>query len=326
MGGEGTLTITTDSTPFANVAALKNFRFGKVDETFEGTQVTMTVPETDANGKTQATAAIDQLAETSLPLKANITIAIYEPGGRTTSDQISLPLRTRDTMLGVRPAFDGDSIQENTPANFEVVAVDAEGRPKAARGVTWELVNEDIDYRWYQVDNDWKYERVVNDRIVDGGKTDLDGAAAFKISKSLPWGSYRLTVADPASGATTAYRFWSGWGSGAGNDRPDRVAVAADKQSIRLGRNGKDRHQPADQRQGVDRHRLQQNPLHQAGRRFGLRHDDLDSGVLRMGLGRLRAGHALSPVVVGPEARARAFDRRRLDWRRSGAAYLEGRD
>ncbi|MEQ1864025.1 MAG: alpha-2-macroglobulin [Micropepsaceae bacterium] len=239
LGGEGTMTITTDSTPFADVAALKNFRFGKVDETFEGTQVTMTVPETDASGKTQATAAIDQLAETSLPLKANITIAIYEPGGRTTSDQISLPLRTRDTMLGVRPAFDGDSIQENTPANFEVVAVDVEGRQKAVRGVTWELVNEDIDYRWYQVDNDWKYERVVNDRIVDGGKTDLDGGGAFKISKSLPWGSYRLTVADPASGATTAYRFWSGWGSGAGNDRPDRVAVAADKQQYASGETAK---------------------------------------------------------------------------------------
>lgn len=229
LAGEGTLTITSDSTPFADVPALKGFRFGKVDETFEGTQVTMSVPETDAAGKTQATAAIEELAETTLPLKAVINIAIYEPGGRTTSDQVTLPLRTRDTMVGVRPAFQWDSVQENTPANFEIVAVDAEGKAKAARGVTWELVNEDIDYRWYQVDNDWRYERVVNDRIVDGGKTDLDGSAPFKVSKALPWGSYRLTVADPASGATTAYRFWSGWGGGAENDRPDRVAVAIDK-------------------------------------------------------------------------------------------------
>ena len=234
LGGEGTLTITSDSDPFANVAALKGFRFGKVDETFEGTQVTMSVPETDAAGKTQATAAIEELADTTLPLKAVINVAIFEPGGRTTSDQITLPLRTRDTMLGVRPAFQGDSIQELTPANFEVLAVDAEGKVKSVRGVTWELVNEDIDYRWYQVDNDWKYERVVNDRIVDGGTTDL-GASAFKISKPLPWGSYRLTVADPASGATTAYRFWSGWGGGADNDRPDRVAVAADKEQYASG-------------------------------------------------------------------------------------------
>jgi hypothetical protein len=238
LGGEGTLTITNDSDPFPNVAALKGFRFGKVDETFEGTQVTMSVPETDAAGKTQATAAIEELAETSLPLKAVINIAIFEPGGRTTSDQITLPVRTRETMLGIRPAFQGDSIQELTPANFEILAVDAEGKAKSTGGVTWELVNEDIDYRWYQVDNDWRYERVVNDRIVDGGKTDL-GASAFKVSKALPWGSYRLTVADPASGATTSYRFWSGWGGGADADRPDRVAVIADKQQYASGESAK---------------------------------------------------------------------------------------
>ena len=97
LGGEGTMTITSDSTPFAGVAALKGYRFGKVDDTFEGTQVTMNVPETDAAGKTQATAAIDELKETSLPLKADINIAIFEPGGRTTSDQVSLPVRTRET-------------------------------------------------------------------------------------------------------------------------------------------------------------------------------------------------------------------------------------
>jgi len=235
LGGEGTLTITSDATPFVDIPALKGFVFGKVDETFQGTQVTMAVTETDAQGKTKATAAIDALAETTLPLRANMTISIYEPGGRTTSDQISLPVRTRDTLIGVRPGFDWNSVQENTPANFEVLAVDELGKQKALQNVSWELVFEDIDYRWYQVDNDWKYERVVNDRIVAGGKTDLTSSAPFKISKPLPWGSYRLTVADPQGGATTAYRFWSGWGNGADNDRPDRVAVLADKEKYASG-------------------------------------------------------------------------------------------
>ena len=230
LGGEGTMTITSDPTPFEGIPALKGYVFGKVDETFEGTQVTMTVPETDSAGNTHASAEIDALAETTLPLRADIKISIYEPGGRTTSDQVSLPVRTRDTLIGIRPGFEWNSVQENIPANFEIVGVDELGRQKIVRNVTWELVFEDIDYRWYQVDNDWKYERVVNDRIVVGGKTDLSAATPFKISKPLPWGSYRLTVTDPASGATTAYRFWSGWGTGADNDRPDRVAVLADKE------------------------------------------------------------------------------------------------
>jgi uncharacterized protein YfaS (alpha-2-macroglobulin family) len=156
-------------------------------------------------------ALIDTLPETSLPLRADMTISVYEPGGRTTSDQVSLPVRTRDTLIGVRPGFQWNSVQENTPANFEVIALDERGRQKAVSNVTWELVFEDIDYRWYQVDNDWRYERIVNDRIVEGGKTDLTATAPFRISKALRWGSYRLTVTDPQSGAVTAYRFWSGW-------------------------------------------------------------------------------------------------------------------
>jgi uncharacterized protein YfaS (alpha-2-macroglobulin family) len=235
LGGEGTMTITADQTPFDNIPALKGFVFGKVDENFQGTQVTMAVTDTDAEGRTTATAVIDALPDTSLPLRADFTISIYEPGGRTTSDQVSLPVRTRDTLIGVRPGFQWNSVQENTPANFEVVALDEQGKRKALRNVTWELVLEDIDYRWYQVDNDWRYERIVNDRIVEGGRTDLSATEPFRISKPLRWGSYRLTVTDPQGGAVTAYRFWSGWGNGADNDRPDRVAVLADKEMYASG-------------------------------------------------------------------------------------------
>ena len=230
LGGEGTMQIGADRDPFAGNADLRGYRWGKVDETFEGTQVTMSVAETDPEGKTQATAAIDQVADTSLPLKADFTIALFEPGGRTTSRKVSLPLRTRDVLIGVRPSFEFESVQENTPANFEILAVDANGKAIAKSGLTYELVSENVDYRWYRVDNEWKYERVVNDRIVEGGKIDLNGTEPGKVSKALPWGQYRLTVADPASGATTAYRFWSGWGGGAAGDRPDRVNVSTDKQ------------------------------------------------------------------------------------------------
>jgi hypothetical protein len=132
-------------------------------------------------------------------------------------------------LIGIRPSFEWESVQENSPATFEILAVDGNGKPIAKHGLTYELVNEDTDYRWYQVDNEWKYERVVNDRIVEGGKLDVDGAAPAKITKALQWGQYRLTVADPATGATTAYRFWSGWGGGAAGDRPDRVNVSTDK-------------------------------------------------------------------------------------------------
>ena len=237
LNGEGTVTIKADSNPFGDIAALKGYQWGKVDETFEGSQVTMQVGQTNAEGRTQATAAIEADSAVTLPLMADITVALYEPGGRTTPDQVMVPIRTRDVMVGVRAGFDNASIPEGTQANFEVVSVDAEGR-MIAKPVTWELVREETDYQWYQVDNAWKYERVVRDRIVDGGRMTLSAQTPGKVvSPGLPWGSYRLTLAEPESGAITSVRFWSGWGAGSAGDRPDRVAVSADKPAYNPGDN-----------------------------------------------------------------------------------------
>ena len=85
----------------------------------------------------------------------------------------------------MRPGFQWNSVQENTPANFEVIALDERGRQKAVSNVTWELVFEDIDYRWYQVDNDWRYERIVNDRIVEAEREHKVRMASLRACRDL---------------------------------------------------------------------------------------------------------------------------------------------
>src|SRR6185437_15197608 len=52
---------------------------------------------------------------------------------------------------------------------------------------------------------------------------------------AMPWGSYRLVVTDPKSGASASYRFYSGWAANAAADRPDHIPVAADKPSYATG-------------------------------------------------------------------------------------------
>ena len=37
---------------------------------------------------------------------------MFEPGGRTTDNTVTLPVKTRDLYLGIRPAFDGGSVAE----------------------------------------------------------------------------------------------------------------------------------------------------------------------------------------------------------------------
>ena len=233
LGGEGTITLRRAVEPFANY---KLFSFGLADELFDPQQITLSVGTTDAAGKTQATGTFDgiDLTQTSIQLQATADVKVYEPGGRTTGEQIVLPVKTRDLAIGIRPNFDYDTVAENSDAAFEIVAVNAAGAPVALPGATYELVRENTDYRWYQADGEWRYERVVRDRIVAGGKIDIAADTLGKVSQRVEWGSYRLTVADPISGVRSSVRFWAGWGASA-SDRPDRLNVSTDKQAYKAG-------------------------------------------------------------------------------------------
>jgi len=164
-----------------------------------------------------------------LPLKAKIKISIHEPGGRTTDKSVEIPVRTHDVSIGILPDFDGGSVSENARAGFEVIAVNGDGKRVALDGLTYTWVREDTSYQWYQDSGDWKYQSVTRDRLITSGSLAIGADKAAKLAQAMPWGSYRLTITDPKSGAASSYRFYSGWAASETGDRPDRIPVAADK-------------------------------------------------------------------------------------------------
>jgi alpha-2-macroglobulin len=233
LSGEGELTITRDPKPFEK---FKEYRFGRVDETFDGVVTPMTVDTTDDQGNSLAHGIIETLTDTSLPLQAKVRVSLFEPGGRSTDEQIMLPVRTRDVMLGIDPLFDGDTVADGAEAPFDIIAVDEKGAAVARSGITYELVREEYGYNWFRTqEGEWRYEETRRDRIVAGGALDLKADAPTRLGQVVSWGSYRLTVADPVSGASSAVRFWSGWYGGTTSDKPDRVAVMADKKNYKVG-------------------------------------------------------------------------------------------
>ncbi|MBV9692312.1 MAG: alpha-2-macroglobulin family protein [Alphaproteobacteria bacterium] len=236
LSGEGQARIVADPKPFADY---EDWQFGRVDDSFSDVEIAMKVPDSDPAGVTEARATIGELADTTLPLKAMIKVSIHEPGGRTTSKTVDIPLRTRDVMIGIRPDFDGSAVPENSRAAFEAVAINADGKRIALSGLTYSWVKVETTYQWFQEGAKWKYKSVTRDRLVTSGSMALGLGAAAKLSQVLPWGDYRLTISDPKSGAASSYSFWSGWAAEAANDRPDRIPVAADKPSYRAGETAK---------------------------------------------------------------------------------------
>ncbi|HTO40388.1 MAG TPA: alpha-2-macroglobulin, partial [Rhizomicrobium sp.] len=232
LSGDGEARITRDPKPFA---AYADYHFGRVEDAFEDVLVTLNVPQADRSGISLVTGRIDELAATTLPLKAVVKVAMHEPGGRTTAKTVELPLRTSDVLLGLRPNFTGGSVGENIRAGFDVIAVDANGKRIARDGLTYSWLREDTTYQWYQDGNQWKYQAVTRDRLMSGGSLSVQAGAVAKLAQGFGWGAYRLVITEPKSGASASYRFYSGWAANAAGDRPDRIPVAADKPSYAIG-------------------------------------------------------------------------------------------
>jgi uncharacterized protein YfaS (alpha-2-macroglobulin family) len=233
---ESDLRITVDPNPFP---AFAKYGFGSEEarKKFEPPLITLEGPDTDDKGKSRIEWAGDQVKDTDLTLRAQITARVFEPGnGRATKTDKTLPLRTRDVYLGVSPTFDGRYAQEGTDTAFDFVAVDADGK-QIDDSVDYSLVRITYEYQWYQSDGRWRWQGTTREREVDAGTLALKADAPVNLSKRLQWGPHRLTVTDKRAKTSTTVTFYVGWygGSSSGEDAPDTLKVASDRQKYAPG-------------------------------------------------------------------------------------------
>lgn len=231
LDGEAEMKIVADPLAFPN---LPGYRFGLTGEKVRETIVPLTIAKTDAQGKTTATGTIEKIEPVTTPLKANVTVSVFEPGGRATRDEITIPVRPRETYVGMRPRFD-EYVQEGTPAEFEIALVDPTGKRLARQGVKFELVREVRNYQWYRTGNAWRWEVYSRDVPVTSGAVDVEADKPAVISQVQSWGRYRLIVTDPTTGSSSSVSYYSGWASSQVAETPDMVKVTADKQTYKKG-------------------------------------------------------------------------------------------
>ncbi|MEJ0022592.1 MAG: hypothetical protein WDN76_03530 [Alphaproteobacteria bacterium] len=110
-------------------------------------------------------------------------------------------MRTNNVYLGVKPAFDGSYVPENSKVAFNLIALNPAGQRSIARGVTWQLVEEDWSYDWYLEGGQWKWRRTGRDIPVGGanGRVDL-GAQPVVVGRD------KLEAAPIASSCATRRR------------------------------------------------------------------------------------------------------------------------
>lgn len=224
LPGELSVTLRPAATPFPK---LSDYRFGLAQETLEPHRKDLPGFTTDWSGRAKADIALGTLPETSRALEAVVQAALVDLGGRRVEREMVLPLAPPPLSIGIRPKFAVDSLPEGATAGFEVVAVDGTGNPVDHAGLSYELIEEEANYAWFEANGRWDYKVEVHDRRVTGGTLDARAAAPALVEEPVGAGRYRLDVFDRATGAASSVRFASGWWlSPTEPAKPDTVDVA----------------------------------------------------------------------------------------------------
>lgn len=232
LGAEAELKVMLDPNPHPD---FDDYKFGRIEEDFDDQVINLQINNTDTDGKTTAIGNVPVMGKTTLPMRGRVKVAVYEPGGRTTWNEIYRPIRANDVVLGIRPGFDGGWVREGTAAGFDVIALDKDGNRIGRENLSYRLVREETYYQWYQENGRWDYESIVRDRTIANGALSVGIDNPEKITQQLDWGQYRLVVTDKDGAAGASYRFYVGWGGTSSTDRPDKVTVSSDKDKYKLG-------------------------------------------------------------------------------------------
>jgi uncharacterized protein YfaS (alpha-2-macroglobulin family) len=238
LSTEAYAAIAIDDNPYPD---FPGFRFGLAGDKFEGIRQDLDAPTTDDDGNATVALTLPELPDTTRPLAATIRIGVFEPSGRSVSDSLTRPIRTRPLAIGLKSPSGDEPIQEGQPAALEIIALDADGQRTSAQGLRWELLRETWQYGWYSIEGRWRHRVQVRDQPIDTGGLDIGAdAAVATLSRDLPPGRYRWEVRDPASGAQTSLRFHVGWWVEATlPDVPDKLSATLDKPSYQAGETAK---------------------------------------------------------------------------------------
>ncbi|QQS12488.1 MAG: alpha-2-macroglobulin family protein [Rhodospirillales bacterium] len=252
LDGEAELTIKPDPTPFP---ALPGFMFGDPEVKLEVDPVALDIARLDGQGRSKVTGALPEAVDALVPLRGELRVSVFEPGGRMTSTDAVLPIRTRPVYLGIRAAvggrdlppwygakgYTGAFVPEGHEATFEVVAVDNEGKRIARRELEWRIERVHRRFTWFR-DNDgrWRWQEQDDSAVIAQGKLDAAADRPADIRQSFQWGPHKLVVLDRETDTRTVVKFYVGWGSSsAERDTPDSIGVSADKKLYAAGETAK---------------------------------------------------------------------------------------
>lgn len=217
--------------PADGLSGWEGYVFGRQDEEFLPRRRSFGETRTGVDGRVTVRANVPDAALTAdRPLAATVTMRVSEGSGRPVERQVSIPVTPAQTMIGVRPLFEG-VVPEDSAARFALVALGPDLQPQAME-VQWAVNRLRTRYQWFMSYGSWNWDRVITRERVTSGTTSLAGAPVT-ISAPVTWGTYELVV--ESTGAdyhASSVTFDAGWyGAGGDEDTPDMLEASLDAET-----------------------------------------------------------------------------------------------
>src|SRR6202000_2428692 len=101
---------------------------------------------------------------------------------------------------------------ENSIARFDVVALDGDGKRRAAEDFAYQVYEQGRSFGWYQSEGRWEYKPREQQRHMGGGTFNIPADGTGRIEWPALEGAYRLEITDGNGNLLARMDFNAGWG------------------------------------------------------------------------------------------------------------------
>ncbi len=195
--------------PFAP-KGFEDYAFGDPEKSFEDTEILQETGNLGADGKAAFEAALPGDLAPPAALEAVFTARVREGGGRGVTGLARMPVHVYAAYPGLK-RLKSEAATPGKPMRFDFVTVAPDGRLAEAGELTATLIRD----AWQTVlrkgpDGSFKYESVRDPKTVDTRTVSAKGGRGSVTFTPPSFGSYRVVLSDPASGAASQLEFYAG--------------------------------------------------------------------------------------------------------------------
>lgn len=218
----------------------EGFQFGNIQDATYRDQYELEKIRMDDNGKAEI--KIESRWEgIKSPLTVRVTASLFESGGRPVTRAVEATTFPGPSLVGIRPLFDNNQVDNEGPVEFELICADKNGVLQPGKNLLYGLIREDRDYYWeYNETSGWDYKYTEKNYPYETGSLSTDGEKSVSLGFNLKSGAYVLRVGDPETELETSIRFHVGYAWWLDDDeasraRPDKVTLILDRPQYQPG-------------------------------------------------------------------------------------------